>query len=71
MPKFLLGLVVAAVLLQLSQNAQAHPFYYHHYYGDHHAYMHQTTGIMVIGMAGTGTRVTPTLGTVTVVVAPN
>jgi hypothetical protein len=41
MKKFLLGLIaVAAVLLPLSQNAQAHWGYYHRYYGDHHAYWH-------------------------------
>ena len=39
MKKFLLGLIaVAAVLLPLSQNAQAHWGYYRHYYGYHHAY---------------------------------
>jgi hypothetical protein len=37
MKKFLLGLIaVAAVLLPLSQNAQAHWGYYHHYYGGYH-----------------------------------
>ena len=42
MKKFLLGLIaVAAVYLPLSQNAQAHWGYYHHYYGYHHAYWHQ------------------------------
>jgi hypothetical protein len=42
MRKFLLGLIaVAAVLLPLSQNAQAHWGYYHHYYGGYHqAYWH-------------------------------
>jgi len=42
MKKFLLGLIaVAAVLLPLSQNAQAHWVYYHHYYhGYHYAYWH-------------------------------
>jgi hypothetical protein len=42
MRKFLLGLIaVAAVLLPLSQNAQAHWVYYHHYYhGYHYAYWH-------------------------------
>jgi hypothetical protein len=42
MKKFLLGLIaVAAVLLPLSQNAQAHWGYYHHYYhGYHYAYWH-------------------------------
>ena len=43
MKKFLLGLIaVAAVLLPLSQNAQAHWGYYHHYYGYHHAYWHRS-----------------------------
>jgi hypothetical protein len=42
MKKFLLGLMaVAAVLLPLSQNAQAHWGYYHHYYGYRHAYWHR------------------------------
>ena len=37
MRKFLLGLIaVAAVLLPLSQSAQAHWGYYHHYYGGYH-----------------------------------
>jgi hypothetical protein len=42
MKKFLLGLIaVAAVLLPLSQNAQAHWVYYHHYYhGYQYAYWH-------------------------------
>jgi hypothetical protein len=42
MRKSLLGLIaVAAVLLPLSQNAQAHWGYYHHYYGGYHqAYWH-------------------------------
>jgi hypothetical protein len=42
MRKLLLGLIaVAAVLLPLSQNAQAHWGYYHHYYGGYHqAYWH-------------------------------
>jgi hypothetical protein len=42
MKTFLLGLIaVAAVLLPLSQNAQAHWGYNHHYYGGyHHAYWH-------------------------------
>jgi len=42
MRKFLLGLIaVAAVLLPLSQNAEAHWGYYHRYYGGyHHAYWH-------------------------------
>jgi hypothetical protein len=42
MRKFLLGLIaVAAVCLPLSQNAQAHWGYYHHYYGGYHqAYWH-------------------------------
>ena len=42
MKKFLLGLIaVAAFLLPLSQNAQAHWVYYHHYYhGYHYAYWH-------------------------------
>jgi hypothetical protein len=42
MKRFLLGLIaVAAVLLPLSQNAQAHWVYYHHYYhGYHYAYWH-------------------------------
>ena len=42
MKKFLLGLIaVAAVLLPLSQNAQAHWVYYRHYYhGYHYAYWH-------------------------------
>jgi hypothetical protein len=42
MRKFLLGLIaVAAILLPLSQNAQAHWGYYHHYYGGYHqAYWH-------------------------------
>jgi hypothetical protein len=42
MKKFLLDLIaVAAVLLPLSQNAQAHWVYYHHYYhGYHYAYWH-------------------------------
>jgi hypothetical protein len=42
MRKFLLGLIaIAAVLLPLSQNAQAHWGYYHHYYGGYrHAYWH-------------------------------
>ena len=42
MKKFLLGLIaVAAVLLPLSQSAQAHWVYYHHYYhGYHYAYWH-------------------------------
>jgi len=42
MKKFLLGLIaVAAVLLPLSQNAQAHWVYYHHYdHGYHYAYWH-------------------------------
>jgi hypothetical protein len=39
MKKFLLGLVaVASVLLPLSQSAQAHWCYYHHYYGFHRTY---------------------------------
>jgi hypothetical protein len=39
MKKFLLGLsAVVAVLLPLSQNAQAHWVYYHHVYVYHHAY---------------------------------
>ena len=39
MKKFLLGLIaVAAVLLPLSQSAQAHWCYYRHYYGYHRAY---------------------------------
>jgi hypothetical protein len=41
MKRFLLGLIaVAAVLLPLSQNAQAHWGYYHHY-GYRHAYWHR------------------------------
>jgi hypothetical protein len=41
MKKFLLGLIaIAAVLLPLSQNAQAHWGYYHHY-GYRHAYWHR------------------------------
>ena len=41
MKKFLLGLIaVAAVLLPLSQNAQAHWVYYHHYHGYHYASWH-------------------------------
>jgi hypothetical protein len=36
MKKFLLGFIaVAAVLLPLSQKAEAHWGYYHHYYGYH------------------------------------
>jgi hypothetical protein len=41
MKKFLLSLVaVAVVLLPLSQNAQAHWGYYHHYGYWHHRYWH-------------------------------
>jgi hypothetical protein len=42
MRKLLLGLIaVAAALLPLSQNAQAHWGYYHRYYGGYHqAYWH-------------------------------
>jgi hypothetical protein len=41
MKKFLLGfMAVAAVLLPLSQNAQAHWGYYHRYYGYHQGYWH-------------------------------
>ena len=42
MRKFLLGLIaVVAVLLPMSQKAQAHWGYYHHYYGGYrHAYWH-------------------------------
>ena len=40
MKKFLLVFIaVAAALLPLSQNAQAHGGYYHHYYG-YHPYWH-------------------------------
>jgi hypothetical protein len=39
MKRFLSGLIaVAAVLLPLSQNAQAHWGYYHHSYGYHRTY---------------------------------
>jgi hypothetical protein len=39
MKRFLLGLIaVAAVLLPLSQNAQAHWGYYHRSYGYHRTY---------------------------------
>jgi hypothetical protein len=39
MKKFLLGLVaVAAILLPMSQSAQAHWVYYHHYDGYHRVY---------------------------------
>jgi hypothetical protein len=42
MKKFILGLIaVAAVLLPMSQNAQAHwVHYYHGYWGHHYAYVH-------------------------------
>ncbi len=39
MKKFLLGLLaVSAMLLPMSQSAQAHWVYYHHYYPYHHFY---------------------------------
>ena len=41
MKKFLLGLsAVAALLLPLSQNAQAHWVVYHHVYWHHHYWHH-------------------------------
>jgi len=42
MKKFILGLIaVAAVLLPMSQNAQAHWVYYSHgYWGHHYTYVH-------------------------------
>jgi hypothetical protein len=42
MKKFLLGLIaVAAVLLPMSQNAQAHVYYHHYWGGYHYAYGHR------------------------------
>jgi hypothetical protein len=39
MKKFFLGLIaVAAVLLPMSQNAEAHWVHYHGYYGHHYGY---------------------------------
>jgi hypothetical protein len=44
MKKFLLGLsAVVAVLLPLSQNAQAHWVYYRKVYVYHHVYVHHRT----------------------------
>jgi hypothetical protein len=57
MKKFLLGFIaVAAVLLPLSQKAEAHWGYYHHYYGYHS--WHRGPGITAIGMAAIGIQLT-------------
>jgi hypothetical protein len=69
MRKFLLGLIaVAAVLLPLSQNAQAHWYYHGYHYGYwHHRYWHN--GYWYAGYWHPGCWVGYP-GPVTVVVAP-
>jgi hypothetical protein len=59
MKKFLLGLsAVVAFLLPLSEHAQAHWVYYYRYYCTITLTGITATGIMAIGMPGSGTRVT-------------